>query len=268
MLAGGGILAVVATAALFAPRLAPYDPRALAGDALEAPSHHHPLGTDGIGRDIASQIVWGSRTSLTVALGSATLGVLLGATVGLTAGLAGGWVDAVAMRVADVFLAVPRLPLLVLVGALVGADRPTVIVLIAGLAWPVTARLLRSQTLTLRTRGFVASARGFGGGIGYVVRRHLTPAVAPIAVSSFILIAGNAILIEAELAFLGLSDPTSVSWGLMLNRALLQPGLYFVDAWTWWVLPPGLAITLTILGFTFVGVGFEPVLNPRSAPGR
>ncbi len=263
VLVGAGLLLTLAAAAVLAPVLAPYDPRALAGDALQPPSRRHLLGTNNIGQDIASQIVWGARTSLTVAVGAATLAILVGIVVGVTVGLVGGVADLLVMRVVDVFLAIPRLPLLVLVGALVGADRTTLIVLIAALTWPVTARLLRSQTLSLRQRGFVDAARGFGGGIGYVVRRHLLPAVAPIAASSFILIAGNAILLEAELAFLGLSDPTGVSWGLILNRALLHPGLYFVDAWMWWVLPAGFAITLAVMGFTFLGVGLEPVLNPR-----
>ncbi len=263
VLVGGGLLMAVALAALLAPVIAPYDPRALAGDALQPPSRRHPLGTNNIGQDIASQILWGARTSLTVAVGAATLAVVAGIVVGLTAGLVGGIADVLAMRVVDVFLAIPRLPLLVLVGALVGANRTSLILLIAMLTWPVSARLLRSQTLSLRQRGFVAAARGFGGGTGYVVRRHLLPAVAPIAVSSFILISGNAILLEASLAFLGLSDPTGVSWGLMLNRALLHPGLYFVDAWMWWVLPAGFAITLAMMGFAFLGVGLEPVLNPR-----
>ncbi len=263
VLAGGGLLIALAVAATLAPVLAPYDPRALAGDALQAPSGRHLLGTNDIGQDIASQILWGARTSLIVAAGAATLAIIMGLGVGVTAGLVGGVVDVVVMRVVDVLLAIPRLPLLVLVGALIGADRTALILLIALLTSPVVARLVRSQTLSLRQRGFVVAARGFGGGIGYVVLRHLVPAVAPIATSSFILIAGNAIALEASLAFLGLSDPTGISWGLMLNKALLHPGLYFIDAWMWWVLPAGFAITLAVLGFAFLGVGLEPLLNPR-----
>ncbi len=267
VLIGGGLLIALALAAVLAPVLAPYDPSALAGDSLQPPSGQHLLGTNNIGQDIFSQLIWGARTSLAVALGAATLAVLAGIVVGITAGLLGGVPDMFAMRVVDVFLAIPRLPLLVLVGALVGANRTSLILLIALLTWPVVARVLRSQTLSLRQRGFVVAARSFGGGIAYIIRRHLVPAVAPLATSSFILIAGNAILLEASLAFLGLSDPTGVSWGLMLNRALLHPGLYFVDAWMWWVLPAGFAITLAVMGFAFLGVGLEPVLNPRWSRG-
>lgn len=263
VLVGGGLLVALALAAALAPVIAPYDPRALAGDSLQPPSGRHPLGTNNIGQDIASQIVWGARTSLTIAVGAASLAIFTGIVVGMAAGLLGGLADVIAMRIVDVFLAIPRLPLLVLVGALIGANRTSLILLIALLTWPVVARLLRGQTLSLRRRGFVSAARGLGGGVGHVVRRHLVPAAAPIAASSFILIAGNAILLEASLAFLGLSDPTGVSWGLMLNKALLHPGLYFIDAWMWWVLPAGFAITLTVMGFAFLGVGLEPILNPR-----
>jgi peptide/nickel transport system permease protein len=134
---------------------------------------------------------------------------------------------------------VPRLPLLVLVAALAGAGVLTVTVLIGLLFWPPMARIIRSRTLSLRGRGFVESARGF------------------------VAVASNAVLLEASLAFLGLADPTAVSWGLDINRALAEPGINFTSAWLWWVLPTGFAITLAIMGFTLLGVGLEPVLNPR-----
>lgn len=268
LLAGAGLLTALLTAAVLAPALAPYEPQALAGDSLQPPSGRHLLGTNNVGQDIVSQIVWGARTSLMVAVGAATLAIVAGIMVGVSAGLLGGVPDMLAMRVVDVFLAIPRLPLLVLVAALIGANRTSVSLLIAVLTWPVPARLLRSQTLSLRRRGFIAAARGFGGGLGYIVRRHLVPALGPIIASSFILIAGNAILLEAALAFLGLADPTAVSWGLILNKALLHPGLYFTTAWTWWVLPAGFAITLAVMGFAFLAVGLEPTLNPRWRRGR
>ncbi|MBA2318601.1 MAG: ABC transporter permease [Euzebyales bacterium] len=262
-LAGAALLGGLLLVGALAPVIAPYDPHALAGEALEAPSSRHLLGTDGIGQDLFSRVLWGARTSLTVALGAAGLAMALAVLVGVTAALLGGAADTVAMRVVDVFLALPGLPLLVLVAAMVGANRLTLILLIGVIRWPELARVLRGQTLTLRQRGFVASARGFGGGLGWVLRRHLVPALAPLILAGFITVAGTAVLMEAGLAFLGLSDPTAVSWGGILNRALLQPGLYFTPAWTWWVLPAGFAITLTVLGFTFLAVGLEPALNPR-----
>ncbi len=267
-LAGGGITAALTLVALLAPQLAPYEPRELAGDALVPPSAQHLLGTNNLGQDILSQIIWGARDSLTLAVGSASLAVAVGIGVGVGAGLVGGFTDLVAMRVVDLFLAIPRLPLLILVATLVGASRTSLTVVIGAMTWPVLARKLRSQTLSLRHRGYVTSSRGFGGGVLYVMRRHLVPALGPLIIASFVLVASNAILLEASLAFLGLADPTGVGWGLMLNKALLEPGLYFTSVWLWWVLPAGFAITLAVVGFAFLGVGLEPILNPRGAAAR
>jgi len=260
---GGGLVFALFLVAALAPVLSPFDPRALTGDAFQPPSMHHLLGTNNLGQDIASQVIWGTRRSATLALGAATISVTLGLLVGAASAILGGVFDTAVMRVVDVVLAVPRVPLLIFVGALAGAGATTLIALIALLTWPVVTRLVRSETLTLRQRGYVASARGFGASLPYVVRRHLAPALGPLLISSFVLIAGNAVLLEATLAFLGLSDPTAVSWGLILNRAVNQPGLYFTSAWTWWLLPPGFAITLAVLGFALLGVGLEPILNPR-----
>ncbi len=263
VLAGGGILLALIAGAVLAPQLAPYRPEVLAGGALQPPSGQHLLGTNHLGQDIFSQILWGGRDSLTVAGAAATLAVVAGTAVGVGTGLVGGLADTVAMRVVDVFLGIPRLPLLILVAAMVGANRVSLSVVIAAMTWPVVARLLRGRTMSLRQRGFVSAARGFGGGLGYLMARHLVPALGPLVISSFILVAANAVLLEASLAFLGLGDPSGSSWGLMLNKALLQPGLYFTPVWLWWVLPAGFAITAAVLGLSFLGVGLEPLVNRR-----
>ncbi len=265
---GSGIVGVLVVVAVFAPILSPYDPRALAGDSLERPSRQHLLGTNDVGHDIFSGIVWGARGSLTVAVGAATLAIIVGIIVGVGVGLRGGLADTAAMRVVDVFLALPRLPLVILIAALAGPSRSVLIVVIGVILWPVSARVLRSQTLSLRRRGFVEAANGFGGGVWYVVRRHLMPALGPVIAANFVNVAAVAVVMEAGLSFLGLGDPTAVSWGAILSRALRHPGLYFSSLWTWWVLPAGLAITLAMLGFTFLGVGLEPRFNPRWARGR
>ncbi|MGI9032804.1 MAG: ABC transporter permease [Candidatus Aeolococcus gillhamiae] len=268
VIVGGALVTMLVVVAVAAPLLAPYDPRALSGASLVRPSAHHLLGTNDIGQDIFSQVVWGARSSLTVAVGSALLAVGLGVAVGILAGLAGGWVDAIAMRIVDVVLALPLLPLLVLIAALAGARRSNLVLIIGLTGWPATARIIRAQALTLRQRGFVDASRGFGAGFGHVARRHLLPALGPLIVTGFVSVAAHAVLVEAGLAFLGLADPTGVSWGLILNRALLHQGLYFTALWTWWVLPAGSAVTLAVLGFTFVGVGLEPAFNPRWRANR
>ncbi|MDQ3146857.1 MAG: ABC transporter permease [Actinomycetota bacterium] len=243
--------------------LAPHDPRAIAGDALERPSADHLLGTNDVGQDIFSGLLWGARSSLVVAVVAAGMTVLLATIIGAGAGLIGGWVDKVVARGLDVVLAFPGVPLIVLVAALAGTSRLAVILVVGLIGWPPLARLLRSQVLSLRQRGFVRAARGFGGGPGHVLRRHLVPALGPLLVAGFVEWAATAVFLEAGLAFLGLGDPTAVSWGNILNRALALPGLYFTGMWTWLVLPAGLAITVVVVGLTFIGVGLEPIFNRR-----
>lgn len=261
--AGAVMVCAIALVAALAPLLAPYDPRVPAGPSLQPPSADHLLGTNDAGQDILSQLIWGARSSTVVACLAAGLAVCAGALVGATAGLARGVVDAVAMRVVDVVLALPALPLLILVVALTGPSRTAVVFVIAFAGWPGIARVVRSQTLTLGGRGYVQAARGFGARSPYVIRRHLLPAVGPLVAASFVYWAATAVVLQSGLAFLGLSDPTDVSWGSVLNRALEHQGVYFSSQWTWWVLPPGLAITLAAVGLAFIGFGLEPRSNPR-----
>lgn len=261
MMIAGSLVAI----AILGPELAPYDARAVVGPSLSAPSGTHLLGTNDAGQDLASQLLVGTRVSLVTGLVAAAAATVMGVIVGATAGLARGRFDAVAMRIVDVFLAVPALPLMILVGSLVGPSRPTVVVLIALAGWPPIARVVRSQSLVLAGRGFVGAARGFGGGRGYLVRRHLVPGLAPLIVATFVNWAAVALVLDAGLAFLGIGDPTGVSWGSILERALSQERIYATGAWLWWVLPTGLAVTLAATSLTFVGVGLEPRGNPRSS---
>jgi peptide/nickel transport system permease protein len=260
---GVSILVILVVIAVLAPWLAPYDPRAITGDAFEPPSSLHLLGTNDAGADIFSGLIWGTRTTLVVAVGATALVLAIGVALGLTAGLRGGFLDTALMRLVDVFLALPALPLLIFIAALAGPSRSLSILLIGLFGWPQIARIVRSQTLSLRSRGFVETARGFGAGPVYVMRRHLIPALGPVIASNLVFVAGVAVSIEAGLAFIGLGDPSAVGWGTMLNRALESPQIYLGSLWLWWLLPAGLALTVAVLGFTFIGVGLEPRFNPR-----
>lgn len=260
---GTAIVTGVALTAALAPLLAPYDPRAVAGPSLAAPSGRFLLGTNDVGQDILSQLIWGARSAVVVAGLAAVLALVVGVLVGATAGLAGGWMDTAAMRLVDVFLAVPALPLLILIAALAGPSRATVLLAMGLAAWPSIARVVRGQTLTLARRGYVTAAQGFGARRLYIVRRHLVPALGPVIAANFVYWAGAAVVLQAGLAFLGLSDPTEISWGGVLNRALNHEGIYYTSEWAWWVLPAGLAITVTSLGLAFLGVALEPRSNPR-----
>ncbi len=263
VLIGAGLVTVFALMALLAPWLAPYDPQQPTGPSLAPPSIEHWLGTNLLGQDVLSQLIWGARPALLVATVGAAVTFVLAVVIGVGAALFGGLVDLLAMRAADVFIAMPTLPILILIGSLAGANRGFLAIIVGLLMWPPIARLVRSQALSVRQRGFVAAARGYGGGPGYLVRRHFVPALGPVLVAGLVAVAGNAIMLETTLAFLGLADPLVPSWGSMINEALAVEGILFLDAWMWWVLPTGFTIVLAVLGFTFLGVGLEPVLNPR-----
>lgn len=263
LVAGGGVIFVISVVALLAPWISPHDPTSAQFTPLASPSNQNLLGTDDLGRDILSQLIWGARASLLVAVAAAALAVGAGVVAGVGAGLAGGAVDFVAMRVVDVLLAIPVVPLLLVVVALAGPSRATIILAIGLLGWPRVCRVMRSQTLTLTTRGYVDAARGFDGTLSYLLRRHIVPAVAPLITSAFVTTAGVAVGLDAGLAFLGLADPTTVSWGRLLDiNRLLSEGLLATNAWTWIVLPAGCAVAITVLGFALVGVALEPRSNP------
>lgn len=263
LVVGLALLAGLVVVAVAAPLLTSHDPRVISGRALETPSGRHWLGTDVPGRDIFAQLLYGTRASLTVALLSASMAMAGAVLLGALPALVGGVADAVSNRLAVFLLALPGLPLIILIGSLAGNRRSAVILVIGLLGIAPNARILRSQALTLRERGFVAAAQGFGGGPLYVLRRHVVPGLGSLVVVGFVNWAGLAIGLEAGLAFLGLGNPSAISWGLMLNRALSQQGIYFSSMWVWWVLPAGLAVAVTVVGFTFVGVGLESSLNPR-----
>jgi peptide/nickel transport system permease protein len=259
---GAAMLGLFLMAALAAPLLAPHDPHAFSGQPLERPSPAHLLGTNDAGQDILSELIHGARISLAVGLGAALGTVALGLLVGGVAGYAGGPLDTLLMRLVDVMLTLPRLPLLILLAAFLGSGLAQTIAIISLLFWPATARAIRAQVQSLRQRGYVKMARTFGGGAGYVLRRHILPGIAPLIAFGLVAAAGRAVAMEAGLAFLGLGDPAAKSWGLMMRFALDLPGLLLTDRWLWWLLPPGLCLTLLVLALTYVGMGLERRLHP------
>lgn len=260
---GLALLVAFAIVGTSAPLLAPYDPAAFSGAPLERPSADHRLGTNDVGQDILSELIAGARISLAVALGAAGGTVLLAVLIGGAAGYTGGWLDAALMRLVDVLMALPQLPLLILITALLGAGLGQMVLVFAALFWPGTSRIIRAQVLSLRRRGYVAQARGFGAGPVYILRRHILPAIGPLIVFGLVTAAARAVVFEAGLAFLGLGDPTAKSWGLMMRYALNLPGLLLTDRWLWWLLPPGLCVTVLILALNLLGIGLEHHLDPR-----
>ncbi|MGC9665937.1 ABC transporter permease [Planosporangium sp. 12N6] len=231
------------------------------GTPLQSPSARFPLGTDGYGRSMVAVTVWGARISLTVGFLATFMSVGIGTLVGVSAAHFRGWTETVLMRVTDWFLVLPTLVLAAALASVLPRGVTTVIVAIGVTSWATTARLVRSQTLTVEARPYIERAKALGGGHRHIMTRHVLPNVMPLVLAQTTLTVSGAILTEATLAFLGLSDPTKVSWGTTLQLAR-QVGA--VSAGDWWVLlPPGLAIAVIALAFTLCGRAMESVLNPR-----
>jgi peptide/nickel transport system permease protein len=231
------------------------------GAPLQPPSPRFPLGTDGYGRSMMAVTVWGARISLTVGFLATFMSIGIGTLVGISAAHFRGWTDTVLMRVTDWFLVLPTLVLAAALASVLPRGVTTVVVAIGVTSWATTARLVRSQTLTVEARPYIERAKALGAGHWHVMTRHVLPNVMPLVLAQTTLIVSEAILLEATLAFLGLSDPTKVSWGTTLQLAR-QVGA--VSAGDWWVLlPPGLAIAVVALAFTLCGRAMESVINPR-----
>jgi peptide/nickel transport system permease protein len=246
----GYVAAVVVLAALFAPLIAQYAPDAidLAG-RRSPPSMAHWFGTDDLGRDLFARILYGARVSLAIGILAAALTVALGATIGVVAGWTGRWVDAVLMRVADALLAMPRLPLLMIASVILRPGVVVLILLVAVVSWMETARVVRSEVLSLATRGFVEAARAVGSGAMMSMWRHILPNVVPILVVATTLAVGRSILLESALSFFGVGvQPPTASWGNMLYQAQAT-----MATEPWLALFPGIAIVISVLTVNALG---------------
>jgi peptide/nickel transport system permease protein len=264
-LIGAVMVLISVIVAVFAPMIAPYDPKASVkvtiDDIFAAPSWQHLLGKDDIGKDILSNFIFGSRISLIVGIFASLISVLVGGVVGISAGYFGGKVENFLMRFTDFILVIPSLPLTIVIIALTKPSLVNIILVIGLLDWTGTARLIRSQTLSVKQRKFVLRARAIGSSDFHIIMRHILPLVFPLMAANTVLVISSAILSESTLSFLGLGDPTVLSWGQMLNFAFSRGA---VSAGAWWALiPPGLGIVWLVLGFTLLGNGLEQIFNPR-----
>jgi peptide/nickel transport system permease protein len=261
-----GLLLLVATfvVAIFGPILFPFDPTAVgksAADIFRAPSTQHWLGTDELGRDVFRATIAGARLSLLIGLVATAISIVVGAVVGIAAGYRLGVVDGLLMRITDFFLVLPALPLIIVLAALFGQSTFVLVLVIGLTSWPSTARIVRSQVLSLRERQFITRIRSLGATDLRIVMSHILANVMPLIFANTVLVIAGSILAEATLAFLGLGDPVHVSWGTMLHFAF-ESGATGRGAW-WYVLPPGIGIVLVVLGFVLSGHTLDRILNPR-----
>lgn len=259
---GVAIVLFFAIMALFAPLIITHDPSEFGSidEVLLSPSTKFLLGTDDVGRDIFSQLVVGSRVSMLIGLMAAGIAAGIGSLIGLVSGFSGGKLDELLMRFVDMLMAIPRLALMLVLAAIMGPSMWNIIIVIAILGWTSTSRVVRSQVLSVKERPFVEAARCLGASTPALIFHEIMPNVIPIMFAQTIMMVSNAIYSEAVLSFLGLGDPLHASWGMMLNFAFTSGVM--TTAW-WWSIPPGLAIAILVLGFTFAGSALNEILNPR-----
>jgi peptide/nickel transport system permease protein len=258
--AGLVILVLIIVIAVLAPVLGRYDPVQQSAASLMPPSLSHWLGTNHVGQDIWSQLLYGARTSLMVGFGVGILGLILGMIFGISAALIGGLYDKIIMRIVDAFIVIPVIVMVILVAAYLKPNLLVLILLLAALNWQGGARVIRAQALSLKEGGHVNASRTFGAGQLYIAWRHIVPDLGPILLVEFISGVRRAIFMEAGLAFLGIGDPMVVSWGEMMRDAMR---FSYLDVWQWWLIPVGVALSLTIIGLVFIGHTAESILDPR-----
>ncbi|MFZ5648929.1 MAG: ABC transporter permease [Bacillota bacterium] len=258
--AGLAILFVMASLAVMAPLLSQHLPDEYTGSIFHPPSAQHWLGTNDVGQDICARLFYGARTSLAVGLGVAFLSLFLSLLTGGSAALLGGLYDRILMRLVDALIVIPPVIVVILVAAYLKPGMLLLIVLLSAFLWPGGARVVRAQTLSLRERMHVTAAGTFGAGRLYLLMRHIVPDLGPVLTAVLIQNARRAVFMEAGLSFLGISDPALISWGKMMQYALK---FSYLEVWKWWLLPAGIALSLTITGLTLTGFTLEDILNPR-----
>jgi len=265
-LVGITILAGFILLAIFAPFLAPYgvNETTYRGDGtvarLDPPSGLHWFGTTNLAEDVFSQTLLGARLAVLVGFLSAACITIIGTNIGLLAGYFGKWIDDLLMRVTDIAYGIPFIPFGIVLVALLGASKWNIIIAISVLMWRTTARVIRSQVLTLKERPFIWSARAAGAGHLRILYIHIAPSILPLTFLYVALGVGWAVETEASLSFIGLGDPSSISWGRMLYFAFMAGAIR--TAW-WWVIPPGLCIGLLVVSCYLVARSYEKVVNPK-----
>lgn len=259
--AGSAILLFFVALAIGAPWLAPYSTTSASGPVYGAPSALHWLGTNDGGIDMLSLLMAGGRISMLVGFGAAAITTVPALVIGVVSGYFGGSVDTVLMRVTDFFLVIPTVPIMIVIAAVWGPSLFHVIAVIGVLLWAPTARVLRSQVKSLRERAFVRRVLTLGAGNTRVISLHIVPNITPLLIANTVVTLALAIFYETALAFLGLGDPTAVSWGTIIEDAFLRTAIS--DGAWWAIVPPGVCVALVVIAAYLVGSSIEEELNPR-----
>ena len=262
--AGAAILLLLVFLAVEPQTVAPYDPTEIVGRPLQPPGGEFLLGTNDIGQDLLSELIWGTRNSLFIGLTVAFIAVSVGTVVGLIAGFSSGSLSRLLLRLIDLTLVLPFLPLVILLGAYLGPSQRNLILILSLVSWAAPARLIRAGVLSIKHEAYLEATRALGGSWLQQLVGHVVPGVRSIVLIQFVLVASASILAEASLSFLGLGNVSAKSWGAMLYFARAS-GAFLGDSWRWWVLPAGLMITLAILSLVLISYALEDA-NPDRRP--
>lgn len=255
------IVVVLVLVTIFAPLIAPYEPSEIVGAINESPSREHLLGTDRLGRDLLTRMIYGARISLLIGVGAQSLSILIGLLTGMLAGYFGGKIDVIVMRIVDIFMAFPFILLAIMIVAAIGPSIRNVIIAVGLTGWTAGSRIVRGEVLRLREEEFIAAAKVLGASSVTILFRHVLPNIVHVAMTLYTIGIGTAIVAEAALSFIGLGvQPPNPSWGLELSfgqaRIFTSPHLAIV---------PSVAIFITVLGFNLLGDGLRDMLDPREA---
>jgi peptide/nickel transport system permease protein len=265
-LTGLAILGLFVLIALIGPLFIHGDAKSKVGPVFAHPSSRFWLGTDGGGADMVKLLVLGARVSLLVGFAAAAVSAVIGGLVGLLSGFFGGKTDIILMRITDYVLVIPDIPLMIIVAALFGRSLTNIILIIGAIYWTSTARLLRAQTKSVRERVYVQRARALGAGNARLIVRHVLPQVTPLLIANTVLLVAYAVFAETFITFLGLGDPSVVSWGRLIENAFTDDAI-LNNAW-WAIVPPGVAVTIVVLACTVTGQAMEDAFNPRLRSGH
>lgn len=256
-------LIIVSVAALFAPLIAPFSPTEITGNFSAAPSLQHWLGTDQVGRDVFSRVIYAARVSLAVGIGAVAISAIIGTVLGLISGYFGGIIDGIIMRITDMFMSFPYIMFILVVASIVGPGLTNIIIILGVLGWPGIARLVRGNVLAIKQSDYVKASVALGYSTSRILFKHILPnTVAPILIYATSGVAG-AILDEAALSFLGLGvQPPDASWGNMLSSA---QSISILTAQPWLWIPPGILILLTVLAINYIGDALRDALDPHNS---
>ena len=248
------------TTAILAPVIAPHDPWDYSASAFQPPSREHLLGTNDIGYDIFSELLWALRTSILFGIAVATITCTIGIVLGVSAALIGGMYDMIVMRLADALLAIPTILILILIAAYFKPSTTVLIIALSLVLWQTIARGMRAQTLSLKTKLYVKAAKNTGAPTSYIMYKHIMPELFPLYAMGFVTKARIAVFMEAGLSFLGIFDPTTKSLGIMMSYAMRY---LYLDVWWNWLLPPVIALSLLIVSLGLIAYAIEEIFDPR-----